>query len=122
MKCNDGHPGHGSGQCAKEARADPITERERRSKAAFSLESAAYLDFVRSIPCNVMIVPSKLQGMYVKRGVTDKLKKLVKAFPVVVVSGARQVGKTTLLRHVFPDLDYVAFESQHRRRERARRV
>ena len=48
--------------------------------------------------------------MYVKRGVTDKLKKLVKAFPVVVVSGARQVGKTTLLRHVFPDLDYVAFD------------
>ena len=48
--------------------------------------------------------------MYVKRSVTDKLRKLVKAFPVVVVSGARQVGKTTLLRHVFPDLDYVAFD------------
>jgi predicted AAA+ superfamily ATPase len=48
--------------------------------------------------------------MYVGRSVTDKLKKLVKAFPIVVVSGARQVGKTTLLRHVFPDLDYVAFD------------
>jgi predicted AAA+ superfamily ATPase len=29
---------------------------------------------------------------------------------VVVVSGARQVGKTTLLRHVFPELDYVVFD------------
>ena len=48
--------------------------------------------------------------MYLERGVTDKLRKLVAAFPVVVVSGARQVGKTTLLRHVFPDLDYVALD------------
>ena len=48
--------------------------------------------------------------MYVERGVTAKLRKLIAAFPVVVVSGARQVGKTTLLRHVFPELDYVAFD------------
>lgn len=52
----------------------------------------------------------KLQGMYKERVLTGKLLKLVKAFPVVVVSGARQVGKTTLLRHVFPDDDYVVFD------------
>jgi hypothetical protein len=41
---------------------------------------------------------------------TGKLRKLADAFPVVVVSGARQVGKTTLLRHVFPDYDYAVFD------------
>ena len=29
---------------------------------------------------------------------TDKLYKLVESFPVVVISGARQVGKSTLLQ------------------------
>jgi len=48
--------------------------------------------------------------MYRERILTDKLLKLVGAFPVVVVSGARQVGKTTLLRHVFPDYDYAVFD------------
>jgi len=38
------------------------------------------------------------------------LKQLAAAFPVVVVSGARQVGKTTLLRHLFPSHDYVVFD------------
>jgi len=48
--------------------------------------------------------------MYKERILTSKLLKLVEAFPVVVVSGARQVGKTTLLRHVFPDYDYAVFD------------
>ena len=32
------------------------------------------------------------------------------SFPVVVVSGARQVGKTTLVRHLLPRFDYVVFD------------
>jgi len=35
---------------------------------------------------------------------------MVESFPVVVVSGARQVGKTTLVRHLFPQSDYVVFD------------
>jgi len=54
---------------------------------------------------------SYLQGMYKVRSLTDRLRQLVAAFPVVVVSGARQVGKTTLLRHAFPDHDYVVFDA-----------
>lgn len=42
---------------------------------------------------------------------SGRLELLASAFPVVVVSGARQVGKTTLLRHVFPDYDYVVFDA-----------
>lgn len=51
-----------------------------------------------------------MQAMYRQRTLSDRLKKLAGAFPVVVVSGARQVGKTTLLRHVFPEHDYVVFD------------
>jgi len=49
--------------------------------------------------------------MYRFRALTHRLEQLVSAFPVVVVSGARQVGKTTLLRHAFPDHDYVVFDA-----------
>lgn len=49
--------------------------------------------------------------MYRYRLLSERLKQLAAAFPVVVVSGARQVGKTTLLRHVFPELDYVVFDA-----------
>jgi len=37
--------------------------------------------------------------MYIRRLLTDKLYKLVESFPVVVISGARQVGKSTLLQN-----------------------
>ena len=39
--------------------------------------------------------------MYTSRFLTARLEALARAFPVVVVAGARQVGKSTLLSHVF---------------------
>ncbi|WPL17192.1 hypothetical protein Thiowin_02188 [Thiorhodovibrio winogradskyi] len=53
---------------------------------------------------------TNLQGMYHPRLQTDRLRLLARSFPVVIVGGARQVGKTTLLRHCFPDIDYVVFD------------
>ena len=35
---------------------------------------------------------------------------MVSHFPVVVVSGARQVGKSTLLEHLFPDYTMIVFD------------
>ena len=49
--------------------------------------------------------------MYHHRLLTDRLLQLANNFPVVVVTGARQVGKTTLLRHTFPEHDYVVFDA-----------
>ncbi len=49
--------------------------------------------------------------MYRPRVLSARLQQLTAAFPAVVVSGARQVGKTTLLRHLFPDHDYVVFDA-----------
>ena len=48
--------------------------------------------------------------MYKHRLLAVKLKRLADYFPVVVLSGARQVGKSTLLRHLFPDLEAVVFD------------
>lgn len=48
--------------------------------------------------------------MYKHRIITKQLTTLVENFPVVVVSGARQVGKSTLLKHVFPNVETVVFD------------
>src|SRR3989338_5825043 len=47
---------------------------------------------------------------YVPRAQEKQLKELFKTFPVVVVTGARQVGKSTLLTHLFQDLPHVLFD------------
>ncbi len=47
---------------------------------------------------------------YKHRLAAGKLAALVGHFSVVVVSGARQVGKSTLLKHQFPDWDNVVFD------------
>lgn len=47
---------------------------------------------------------------YKNRRISQKIKKLIDAFPVVVVSGARQVGKSTMLQHEFGDFDYVSLD------------
>ncbi|MGL5174023.1 MAG: AAA family ATPase, partial [Olsenella sp.] len=49
--------------------------------------------------------------MYIDREVGEKLVSYLGQFKVVLVTGARQVGKTTLLRHVLPeDYGYVTLD------------
>lgn len=48
--------------------------------------------------------------MYVERMMTDRLRKLAATFPVIAITGARQVGKSTLLQHVFPHHQSVVFD------------
>jgi predicted AAA+ superfamily ATPase len=43
---------------------------------------------------------------YLHRHVEPLLLRLVDSFPAVVLTGARQTGKTTLLRHLFPPVDW----------------
>lgn len=47
---------------------------------------------------------------YRPRILTDRLTRMLAQFPVVVVCGARQVGKSTLLRHALPDWEAVVFD------------
>lgn len=46
----------------------------------------------------------------IPRTISSKLKGLVTKYPVVAVTGPRQSGKTTLVKHVFPDRAYVSLE------------
>ncbi|MBS0620238.1 MAG: ATP-binding protein [Verrucomicrobia bacterium] len=46
-----------------------------------------------------------------KRTLEIELKSLAKSYPVVTVMGPRQSGRTTLVRHVFPEKPYVNLEA-----------
>jgi len=46
----------------------------------------------------------------VPRKLTSHIKKMLGKFPVVSVTGPRQSGKTTLLKHAFPDYRYYNLE------------
>jgi predicted AAA+ superfamily ATPase len=48
--------------------------------------------------------------MILKRDLEGPLKSRARRFPVSVVTGPRQSGKTTLCRAAFPDLPYVSLE------------
>ncbi len=48
--------------------------------------------------------------MWIKRKYEQTLKTLAAQFPAVVVTGARQVGKTALVRRVFPDYNYISLD------------
>ena len=50
-----------------------------------------------------------------KRNLATKIVELLKIFPAVVVLGARQVGKTTLCRQLYPDWKYFDLQNpQHK--------
>lgn len=52
----------------------------------------------------------------VNRLISDKIKDLLGKFPVVTLTGARQCGKSTLLKHLLPDYRYVSLEDPDTRR------
>lgn len=47
---------------------------------------------------------------YLPRMVEDKVRGLFSTFPIVIITGARQVGKSTLLAHTFPQIPAVTFD------------
>ncbi len=49
--------------------------------------------------------------MYIKRLIEKTIINTLKAFPVVILTGARQSGKTTLLKHLFSDtFNYISLD------------
>jgi predicted AAA+ superfamily ATPase len=47
---------------------------------------------------------------YLHRQIESVVKKQLKQFPAIIVSGPRQSGKSTLLEKTFPDYTYVTFD------------
>ena len=48
--------------------------------------------------------------MYLKRHLEGKLMRLAENFKTVLIVGARQVGKSTLLSHCFPEYKHITFD------------
>lgn len=48
--------------------------------------------------------------MYISRHIENVLCKAGKTFKAVLVTGARQVGKSTLLKKVYPEQNYITFD------------
>jgi len=62
-----------------------------------------------------MTVPSLPARPYLDRTIAATFLERLAQFPVVAVTGIRQAGKTTLVRHLLPDWDYVTLEDLDQR-------
>ena len=50
--------------------------------------------------------------MFLKRTITERIKQVNKTFPALIITGARQVGKTTVLKQCIEnDRDYITFDN-----------
>ena len=49
--------------------------------------------------------------MYIPRDIQTQIFQALQFFPVLVISGARQAGKTTALREILPDYHYVSLDT-----------
>jgi predicted AAA+ superfamily ATPase len=47
---------------------------------------------------------------YIHRTIEEQLSKISKQFPVTAITGPRQTGKSTLLKGLFPDYNYITFD------------
>lgn len=54
-------------------------------------------------------------GTYIPRNAESALKRLACGYPLLVVTGPRQSGKSTLVRHAFPAHPYVSLEDLDQR-------
>lgn len=51
-----------------------------------------------------------MQHAYIKRALSSRLQYLFQYFPCLIVVGARQVGKSTLLTHLFPEARHILLD------------
>ena len=59
---------------------------------------------------DVKLVEGERKMEYFKRNAEEVIKKQEKMFKVILVTGARQVGKTTMLKNMRPDINYVTLD------------
>ena len=56
-----------------------------------------------------------MRDLFIPRDIASTVKRYSEVFPVVTITGPRQSGKTTLCRHMFPELPYVSMEDLEQR-------
>lgn len=52
---------------------------------------------------------------WIERTMAKEIRKRIKQFPILAITGPRQSGKTTLLKTLFPDYEYVSLENPDHR-------
>lgn len=52
---------------------------------------------------------------WIERTIAKEIRKRITQFPILAVTGPRQSGKTTLLKTLFPDYEYVSLENPDHR-------
>ena len=53
---------------------------------------------------------------YIERDLENRIETLAKEYSCIIVTGPRQVGKTTMLRHLEPERNYVTLDDLEERR------
>ena len=48
--------------------------------------------------------------MYIPRQIVNHLRELGQYYPIISITGPRQAGKTTLIKHLYPDYQYLSLE------------
>lgn len=52
---------------------------------------------------------------WIERTMAMEIRKRIKQYPILAITGPRQSGKTTLLKTLFPDYGYVSLENPDHR-------
>ena len=50
---------------------------------------------------------------YIHRALEERIRKLAASNKAILITGARQVGKSTLLRHCFDNYRYVTLDDRN---------
>lgn len=48
--------------------------------------------------------------MWIERTLSKRIREITRQFPALLLTGARQTGKTSLLRHLYPDAAFVSLD------------
>ncbi len=71
--------------------------------------------FTLKIGYNLTLNVKIYLNMWIQRTLATKLKEAAQKYPVVTLTGPRQSGKTTLVRMVFPEYQYISLEKPDER-------
>lgn len=53
--------------------------------------------------------------MFIRRRIDKKIEEIKDKYPILALTGPRQSGKTTLLKHIFPNYKYISLEDPNTR-------
>ncbi len=60
---------------------------------------------------NLQKTPVTMPEGYIHRTMSEAITEASRYFPVITLTGPRQSGKSTLLRHIFPTVPYISMEN-----------